>query len=144
DDEVAVEKFEVPKANKAEGSEEQNFDDYSKVGANIKFAAGKHVLRITATADWFDIDYFNFVKGANAEDDNPYGEDIPPTEGIANKVMFTAASQDLVVFNMLGKKLGTVRLNGNSAAEALRMSGYSAGMYMVRGKGVNQVVNTAK
>ena len=33
--------------------------------------AGKHVLRLTVTGDWFDIDYFNFVKGKNATDDAP-------------------------------------------------------------------------
>ncbi|WP_407444149.1 family 43 glycosylhydrolase [Fibrobacter sp.] len=143
DGEVAVEKFDVPAAKK-EDETVQNFDDYAKVGANVKFSAGKHIVRITATSDWFDIDYFNFVKGKDADDDNPLGQETNHEQSIGSKVKFGTVSQDLVVFNMLGKKLGIVRLNGSSAAEALRMAGYNAGVYMLRGKGVNQMVNIAK
>ncbi len=60
----------VPAAKKEEGAE-QNFDDYAKVSATVNLVKGVHVLRFTATADWFDIDYINFAAGENAKDDSP-------------------------------------------------------------------------
>ena len=69
-DEIAV------PANKeaAVEGEEENYNDYNKVSANVTFSenqVGEHVLRLTITGVYFDIDYFNFVKGQNAEDDVP-------------------------------------------------------------------------
>ena len=49
-----------------------SYEEFDKISANVNIAkAGKHVLRLTVTGAWFDIDYFNFVKGKNAEDDAP-------------------------------------------------------------------------
>ena len=49
-----------------------SYEEFDKISANVNIAkAGKHVLRLTVTGDWFDIDYFNFVKGKNATDDAP-------------------------------------------------------------------------
>jgi len=62
----------VPASRKSE-DDEQNFDSYSKVSAKVKLTKGKHILRFTATADWLDVDYFNFEEGANAEDSSPVG-----------------------------------------------------------------------
>ena len=45
-----------------------SFDDFTKVKTNVKLAAGEHILRMTVTGSWFDIDYFNFAKGKDAED----------------------------------------------------------------------------
>ena len=49
-----------------------SYEEFDKISVNVNIAkAGKHVLRLTVTGDWFDIDYFNFVKGKNATDDAP-------------------------------------------------------------------------
>lgn len=71
------EEIAVPAAKKEEGNEEQNFDDYSKVKANMTLPAGEHIIRFTATSDWFDIDYFNFAEGKDAKDPAPI---LPPED----------------------------------------------------------------
>ncbi|MDY6332437.1 MAG: carbohydrate-binding protein [Fibrobacter sp.] len=45
-----------------------SFDDFVKVKANVALPAGEHILRMTVTGSWFDIDYFNFAKGKDAAD----------------------------------------------------------------------------
>ena len=45
-----------------------SFDEFTKVKANITLPAGEHILRMTVTGSWFDIDYFNFAKGKDAAD----------------------------------------------------------------------------
>ncbi|MBQ7079607.1 MAG: carbohydrate-binding protein [Fibrobacter sp.] len=45
-----------------------SFDEFVKVKANVKLPAGEHILRMTVTGSWFDIDYFNFAKGKDAAD----------------------------------------------------------------------------
>ena len=45
-----------------------SFDEFTKVKANVKLPAGEHILRMTVTGSWFDIDYFNFAKGKDAKD----------------------------------------------------------------------------
>ena len=39
-----------------------SFDEFTKVKANVTLPAGEHILRMTVTGSWFDIDYFNFAK----------------------------------------------------------------------------------
>ena len=45
-----------------------SFDEFTKVKANVTLPAGEHILRMTVTGSWFDIDYFNFAKGKDAAD----------------------------------------------------------------------------
>ena len=45
-----------------------SFDEFTKVKTNVKLPAGEHILRMTVTGSWFDIDYLNFVKGKDAAD----------------------------------------------------------------------------
>lgn len=127
--------IEVPAAKKEEGAE-QNFDDYSKVQANVTLPAGKHILRFTATADWFDVDYFNFESGKDAEDKAPIGSvDNPePGDAIGAKVAVLAEVNSAYhVFDMQGKKLGIVRSNGMPISAAMMQAGFAKGVYMVRG-----------
>ncbi len=131
----------VPAAQKEEGAE-QNFDDYNKVSANVTLTAGTHVLRMTATADWFDIDYINFVKGKDAEDDNPLGE----TPSAIRFVQKAASSSVAQIYNLNGKKVGTISLqNPSDAGAALKNAGMQPGIYMIRMQGSKAfMVNTAK
>jgi len=144
-----IEEVKVPAAKKEEGAE-QNFDDYNKVSANLTLTEGPHVIRVTATADWFDIDYFNFAKGKDAEDDNPLGEattfpstnpadggsPIPSTESlreIAQGVRLNvAANTEYRVFDLGGKMIGSVDLAGKTASQALRAANFGRGVYMLR------------
>ena len=45
-----------------------SFDEFTKVKNNVTLPAGEHILRMTVTGSWFDIDYLNFVKGKDAKD----------------------------------------------------------------------------
>ena len=57
-------------ASKADG--EGSFDEFSKVKANVTLPAGEHILRMTVTSSWFDVDYFQFAKGKDVSDpDDP-------------------------------------------------------------------------
>ena len=47
------------------------YGDFYKVKTNVRLESGVHILRMTVAQQWFDLDYFNFVKGLDAEDDAP-------------------------------------------------------------------------
>ncbi|MCF0224209.1 MAG: carbohydrate-binding protein, partial [Fibrobacter sp.] len=144
DGNALVETIEVPKANKADGSEEQNFDDYSKVKANVTLPAGEHVLRMTATADWFDIDYINFVKGKDAEDAEPLPSDPSKEEGGSDaisgqKVAFgVPAMVSFDVFDLKGSKVASFKARTMAEASAQWMRSPTA-----KNQGVNLIRNTA-
>lgn len=135
----------VPAAKKEEGAE-QNFDDYAKVSANVNLTKGEHVLRFTATADWFDVDYFNFVAGKDAADDKPLEEKAETTDPAAiGTVKFNAAAtQEFKVFSLQGKLVGTVDLAGQSAGKALREAGFARGAYMLRSGNKQFIATTEK
>ncbi len=134
-----TEEIAVPAAKKEEGAE-QNFDDYAKVSATVNLTKGEHVLRFTATADWFDIDYVNFVAGENAIDDSPIGDET----AIAMTAKYNVTQNVYNVYNLQGKLLGSVNMTGTSAKTALNAAGFNAGVYMLRGKNKSFMVNTVK
>lgn len=136
DDKIVAENIEVPKAVKAEGDSAQNFDDYAKAKANVTLAEGVHVLRFTATADWFDIDYFNFAEGKDATDPAPIKPSeetdkcaVPGTAGCemsiaGQNVRIDAVNGSVQYFDLQGH-----RVNKSSAMKA--------GVYLVKNsKGV--------
>lgn len=52
-----------------EGAEE-NYDEFAKTeGVTVVLEEGTHIIRMKCIKPWIDIDYFNFVYGENAEDD---------------------------------------------------------------------------
>ncbi len=137
-----IAEMEVPKAVKAEGDTTQNFDDYGKVKANVTLTKGERVLRFTATGDWFDIDFMNFAKGANAVDDNPLGD--KPTESIkgSNLVMHAPAQTQFDVFDLKGSKLGSVRAYSLDEAAAMWQKSPAAksqGIAMIRNRSTGMV-----
>ena len=126
DGENITEEIAVPQASAGE----ENYDDYNKVKANVKLAAGKHILRFTVTGDWMDIDYINFVAGKDAEDTDPIGGG---TDAIGSKVAFKALQYTAYrVFDLSGKMLGKVDLAGTNASAALKAAGFNKGVYMLQ------------
>ena len=101
DDKDITEEIAVPKN---EG--EDNFDDYGKVNANVKLAAGEHILRFTVTGDWMDIDYIQFVEGKDAKDPEESSGDstIAIHKGIRMDVASVATFD---VFDLTGKKVAS-------------------------------------
>ena len=109
---------------------EENYDDYNKVKTNVNLAAGEHILRFTVTGDWMDIDYITFVEGENATDPEPIGGG---TDAILQTAQFNPfASNMFLVFDLKGKQVGSVKLDGAKVGDALRAAGYSQGVYMLR------------
>lgn len=140
-----TEEITVPPAKKEEGAE-QNFDDYSKVSATVNLTKGEHVLRFMATADWFDIDYINFVAGENAKDDAPLpGEE--DKDAIGNSLNLQISGKNVFnVFDLRGKKLGQVDIFGKNTVRALNEAGFAKSVYMLKQVGGSQkmMVNTAR
>jgi GH35 family endo-1,4-beta-xylanase len=122
-----------------------SYDDFSDVKKKVTLPAGKHVLRLDVTQQYFDIDYINFVKGEVADNpggnggDNPGGNggDEPgPEIGINTKAHYQApriSSYD--VFDANGVRLG--RMNAYTMDDAVQILKSSSqiknqGVYMLR------------
>ena len=118
-----------------------SFDEFSDVKKKVSLTAGKHVLRLDVTKQYFDIDYINFVKG-DGEDpgqggDNPgQGGDNP---GVGIRVapvhyeVPTLGAYD--VFDMNGVRLG--RMSAYTMDEAVSILKNTSdikiqGIYMLR------------
>ncbi|WP_405341750.1 carbohydrate-binding protein [Fibrobacter sp.] len=117
---------------------EDNYDDFGLVKANVKLAAGKHILRFTVTGDWMDIDYIEFAAGKDAE---------PGKTSIATAKFQNKVAESYRVFDLKGTVLGTIDLarTGNASA-ALKAAGFKKGVYMLKHVQGNKtfVVNFAK
>jgi beta-xylosidase len=98
-----TEEISVPAAS----SGEDNYDEYNKVKANVTLPEGEHVLRFTVVGSWLDIDYFTFVKGANATDPE---ETIGFTKGIRHNVQ---GVQSYSVYGLDGKFVGRVNASNS-------------------------------
>jgi len=98
-----TEELSVPAAS----SGEENYDDYNKVKANVKLPEGEHVLRFTVVGSWLDIDYFTFVKGADAKDPEE-------TIGLAKNVRYNMQGvQTYGVYGLNGKFVGRIDASNN-------------------------------
>ena len=93
----------------AASSGEDNYDEYNKVKANVTLPAGEHVLRFTVVGSWLDIDYFTFVKGADAADPD---ETIDLAKSIRHHVQ---GVQSYSVYGVNGSFVG--RIDASSAFE---------------------------
>ena len=124
-----TDKISVPQAS----SGEENYDDYNKVSANVTLPAGKHILRMDVTGDWFDIDYFTFVKGKDATDPEPI-----ETQIITNDIQLNQNTlQDYFVFDTHGVNMGVISGYGfDAAAQLLSESSRvkSSGIYYLRSR----------
>ncbi len=100
---------------------EENYDDYSKVKANVKLPAGKHILRFTVTGDWMDIDYIQFAAGKDAKD--PDDETIALHKGFR---LETTSLKSFDVFDLTGKKVTSITAHNMAEAKNLWRDGAQA------------------
>ena len=141
DEKELTDKISVPQAS----SGEENYDDYNKVSANVTLPAGKHILRMEVTGNWFDVDYFTFVKGKGATDPEPI-----ETQIVTNDIQLNQNTlQDYFVFDAHGVNLGIISGYGfDAAAEMLKSSSdiRNSGIYYLRNRttGKMQSVRIAK
>lgn len=114
--------------------DESVYGDFFKVKTNVTLSAGQHILRMTVVKGWFDLDYFNFVKGANAEDNAPIGTEA--IESFAGNLhMLTNTAGEFEVIDIRGVRLG--RVNAKSAQHAIETIKASkmvksSGIYFIR------------
>ena len=92
-----------------------SFDEFALVKTNVVLPAGEHILRMTVTGSWFDIDYLYFAKGKDvASIDEGQG-----TQSIrALDLQVNASPVTYGVFDLTGACVG--RLNALGAGDALR------------------------
>ncbi len=107
-----------------------SFDDFALAKTNVVLPAGEHVLRMTVTGSWFDIDYLYFAKGKDvASIDEGSG-----TQSIrAFDFQVNAAPATYGVFDLTGTCVG--RLNALGAGDALRKAREMVGkdgVYLVK------------
>ena len=115
-----------------------SFDSFADVKKKVTLPAGKHVLRMDVTQEYFDIDYINFVKGDVADDP---GDDDPMVIG-NNIQMEQNARQDYHVFDQNGVHMGVLTAYGFDAAkEILKTSNEvkSSGVYYLRSRTTGQM-----
>ena len=137
-------------------SGEDNYDEYNKVSAKVSLPAGEHILRMTVTGAWFDIDYITFVAGENASDPEPIspagdGDDSGNgTTIVADKIKLDShAYADYDVFDMQGVFMGRMGAYGiTEAVSTLRHSNVvkTQGIYYLRNRttGIMQGVRIVK
>ena len=141
-----TEKISVPAAS----SGEENYDDYNKVSANVTLPAGQHVLRMDVTGSWFDVDYFTFVKGANATDPEPIATNptnpTDPGDPLAivadPKLDESNTLQHYYVFDTHGMRMGIISGYGFKAtAELLKSSSdiKTSGVYFLRNRATGKM-----
>ena len=105
-----------------------SFDEFTKVKANVKLPAGEHILRMTVTGSWFDIDYFNFAKGKDAKDPD---DETNALRGSAFRMM--TGVEHYSVFDLNGMLVGKFEAVG--AADVARLTKNVArrgGVYLVK------------
>ncbi len=108
-----------------------SYDDFSDVKKKVTLPAGKHVLRLDVTQEYFDIDYINFVKGDVADDPGDPMFVQPSIQIDENGL------QDYFVFDAHGVNLGVLSAYGfEGAAEILQNTGdiKASGIYYLRNR----------
>ena len=112
-----------------------SFDTFDTIQTNVTIpSAGQHVLKMTVTGAWFDVDFFAFVKGKNAS-----SKDI--VEALPKAIKLGAASLATYdVFNLKGKKIASFDARSIDEAKALWNSGSvkgyerAGGMCLIRNR----------
>ena len=92
-----------------------SFDEFTLAKTNVVLPAGEHILRMTVTGSWFDIDYLYFAKGKDVASINE-GQGTQPIRVLDLQV--NAAPATYGVFDLTGTCVG--RLNALGAGDALR------------------------
>lgn len=126
---------------------EGDFEEFGKIQSNVKLTKGKHVMKFLVTGDWMDVDYFTFVKGANATDpepdttgngETPVDPEDPENPQVIGAVQFQAISAPTTfgIYDLAGEFLGSVRANNKVELRSKAASIVDrSGVYMVKSAG---------
>ena len=119
----------------------ESFDDFADVKQKVTLPAGKHILRMDVTKEYFDIDYINFVKGEVADNpgqggDNPGQGGDNPGQAIQTRIhMETPVLGAYDVFDVHGVRLGRMRAYSMDEAVGILKSTSdikTQGIYLLR------------
>ncbi len=113
-----------------------SFDSFDFVKANVTLPQGEHILRMTVTGSWFDVDYFTFVKGKDATDPEAYKTQNP--ESITTLKMVNRTETTFQLFDLQGKHLAKFNAGGMDSAVRMVQDGMESlrqGVYLLRSKG---------
>ena len=105
-----------------------SFEDFTNVKANVTLPAGEHILRMTVTGSWFDIDYFSFVKGKDAKEPGDTSTAI-----VGTRLHMANAVETFGVYDVNGMLVGKFEAMG--AADVARLTKNVArrgGVYLVK------------
>ena len=105
-----------------------SFDEFTNVKANVTLPAGEHILRMTVTGSWFDIDYFSFVKGKDAKEPGDTSTAI-----VGTRLHMANAVEPFGVYDVNGMLVGKFEAMG--AADVARLTKNVArrgGVYLVK------------
>jgi O-glycosyl hydrolase len=105
-----------------------SFDEFTNVKANVTLPAGEHILRMTVTGSWFDIDYFSFVKGKDAKEPGDTSTAI-----VGTRLHMANAVEMFGVYDVNGMLVGKFEAMG--AADVARLTKNVArrgGVYLVK------------
>ena len=118
-----------------------SWDEFKDATAKATLTAGKHILRMTVTGSWVDIDYLNFAKEGAAPDSGSTDPDSTK-QGIGDfRLALPGTVSNYTVVDMQGRKLFS--LKAKSLAEAVELSRKNVMQNMVSG-GVYFVISNTK
>ena len=91
-----------------------SWDEFKGVKATVPLPAGEHVLRVTVTGSWFDVDYFNFSNGSSAQ----CAEE--PCDPISIGMKFDAGQSPVAygIYDVTGMFLGRIEAAGIADVKA--------------------------
>ena len=113
-----------------------SFDSFDFVKANVTLPEGEHILRMTVTGSWFDVDYFTFVKGKDATDPEAYKTQEP--ESFTAQKPVNNAEATFFLFDLQGKQVARFNARGMDSAIHMVQEGMGnlrQGVYLLRHKG---------
>ena len=137
--------IEVSKKGAVEGEEvdESVYGDFYKVKTNVNIKkTGTQILRMTVVKQWFDLDYINFAKGKDAEDNAPIGSEGISVSPIVTIHMDRNTLQQYYIIDMHGVRMGAISGYGfEAAAENLKNSGSirASGVYYLRNRATGEM-----
>lgn len=119
---------------------EENYSDYNKVNTDVNLTSGKHILRLTVTGAWFDIDYMTFV-AKGEKDPEPIiksSSSIEPESSSSENPLYLTKNIEYStlhhfdVFDVMGHWFGRVSAYSTNDAHRYVQMKYSKGTYILK------------
>ena len=129
---------------------EDNYDDYNKVNFDVNLTQGQHILRLTVTGAWFDIDYMTFVAKGEKDPEPIEKEEVESPNAIAQNLHMDAnVLTDYDVYDMHGIFIGRMSAyTFDQAVETVKNSNVvkNQGVFFLRSRttGKMQIVRNVK